>query len=57
MPKGLTREHVYLVWLAITSLGVGGLLLARRGLRALGGVVLMLAALLQTRMDRDAIDR
>jgi uncharacterized membrane protein len=97
MPKGLTREHVYLVWLAITSLGVAGLLLARRGLRALGllliaaygamgldglahytlalcsehsvaanvtigaeaasGVALMLAAMLQSRMDRDAIDR
>ena len=42
MPKGLTREHVYLVWLAITSLGVTGLLLARRGLRALG--LLLIAA-------------
>jgi hypothetical protein len=97
LPKGLTREHVYLVWLAITSLGAGGLLLARRGLRGLGllliaaygalgldglahytlalcsehsvaanltigaeaasGVALMLAALLQTRKDRDAVDR
>lgn len=97
LPKGLTREHVYLVWLAITSLGAGGLILARRGLRALGllliaaygalgldglahytlalcsehsvaanltigaeaasGVALMLAALLQTTKDRDAVDR
>ena len=97
LPKGLTREHVYLVWLAITSLGAGGLLLARRGVRGLGllliaaygalgldglahytlalcsehsvaanltigaeaasGVALMLAALLQTRKDRDAVDR
>lgn len=36
MPRGLTREDVYLVWLAITSLGVAGLLMARLGLHALG---------------------
>jgi len=40
MPKGLTREQVYLAWLAITSLGIGGLLLVRRGLRALGLVLI-----------------
>lgn len=97
LPKGLTREHVYLVWLAITGLGVGGLLLARLGLRVLGlvliatygalgldglahytlalcsehsvaanltigaeaasGVALMLAAVLQTMRDKDAVDR
>jgi hypothetical protein len=39
MPKGLTREHVYLAWLAITSLGVGGLLLVGLGLRASGWVL------------------
>lgn len=29
MPKGLTREHVYLVWLAITGLGAIGLVALR----------------------------
>jgi hypothetical protein len=36
MPAGLTREHVYIAWLAITSLGVAGLMVARLGRRALG---------------------
>ncbi|WP_143012484.1 hypothetical protein [Variovorax sp. EL159] len=36
MPAWLTREQVYLVWLAITSLGVAGLFVARLGLHALG---------------------
>jgi len=40
MPKRLTQEHVYLAWLAITCLGIGGLLLVRRGLRALGLVLI-----------------
>jgi hypothetical protein len=39
MPVWLTREHVYLAWLAITSLGVAGLLVGRLGLRALGVVL------------------
>ncbi|QNK66574.1 hypothetical protein [Variovorax sp. PAMC26660] len=39
MPGWLTREHVYLAWLAITSLGVAGLLVARLGLHALGVVL------------------
>lgn len=39
MPAGITREHVYLAWLAVTSLGVAGLLVARLGLRALGVVL------------------
>lgn len=42
MPAWITRDHVYLVWLGITSLGVAGLLLMRLGLYALG--VLLIAA-------------
>lgn len=40
MPTWLTREYVYLAWLAVVSLGVGGLLLARLGLRASGLVLI-----------------
>ncbi|MDM0034002.1 hypothetical protein QTI33_17845 [Variovorax sp. J22P271] len=40
LPQGLTRAHVYLAWLAITSLGVGGLLLAWQGPRVLGWVLI-----------------
>ena len=36
MPAGLTREKVYLAWLAVTGVGIAGLLLARRGRRAWG---------------------
>lgn len=35
MPAWLTREQVYLAWLAITSLGFAGLFVARLGLHAL----------------------
>ncbi|HSV48579.1 MAG TPA: hypothetical protein VLJ58_22515 [Ramlibacter sp.] len=40
MPAGLTREHVYLVWLGITCLGVAALLLLRFGLPTLAFVLL-----------------
>lgn len=36
MPAWLTREGVYLVWLAVTSLAVMGLGLARAGQRSFG---------------------
>jgi len=36
MPAWLTREQVYLAWLAVTGIGVLALLLLRFGLRALG---------------------
>ena len=36
MPDWLTREQVYLAWLAVNSLGIAGLLIARLGLHALG---------------------
>ena len=36
MPGWLTGEHVYLAWLAVTSIGVSALLLLRLGLHALG---------------------
>jgi hypothetical protein len=36
MPDWLTREKVYLAWLAVNSLGIAGLLSARLGLHALG---------------------
>jgi len=42
MPGWLTREHVYIAWLLITSLGAAGLLVARLGLPALG--VLLIGA-------------
>ncbi len=34
MPAWLTREQVYLVWLAITGVGAAGWLMLRLGLRA-----------------------
>lgn len=36
MPAWLTREHVYLVWLAIAAVGAVGLGLVRLGRRATG---------------------
>ena len=42
MPAWITRETVYLAWLAVSSLGVAGLLVLRLGLHALG--VLLIAA-------------
>jgi hypothetical protein len=36
MPAWLTREKVYLAWLAVTGVGVAGLGLVRFGLHALG---------------------
>jgi hypothetical protein len=36
MPDWLTREKVYLAWLAVNSLGIAGLLSLRLGLHALG---------------------
>lgn len=36
MPAWLTREQVYLAWLAVTSIGVSALVLLRLGLRAAG---------------------
>ena len=36
MPAWITRETVYQAWLAITGLGVAGLIVLRLGLRALG---------------------
>ena len=40
MPAWLTREQVYLVWLATTSLGVAGLLCSRLGWRTPGAALL-----------------
>src|SRR5689334_18689209 len=39
MPAWLTREKVYLAWLAVTALGVAGLLVLRLGLHAIGAVL------------------
>ena len=39
MPDWLTREKVYLAWLAVTSVGVAGLLVCRVGWRALGALL------------------
>ena len=36
MPAWLTRDTVYFAWLAVTGLGVIGLIVLRLGLRALG---------------------
>jgi hypothetical protein len=36
MPAWLTREHVYLAWLAVTGIGMLSLLLLRLGLHAAG---------------------
>ena len=40
MPSWLTREKVYLAWLAITGLGVAGLVISRLGLHALATLVM-----------------
>ena len=42
MPSWLTREQVYLVWLAITGVGAMGLALLRHG-RTVAGAVCLLA--------------
>lgn len=41
MPKWITRDTVYLAWLAITSLGVAGLVVLRLGWHAVGALALM----------------
>jgi hypothetical protein len=46
MPSGLTRETVYLAWLAVTAVGIAGLVLARTGLRLLGALGLAVYGLL-----------
>jgi hypothetical protein len=38
MPAWITRETVYFAWLAVSSLGVAGLLVLRLGLHALGAL-------------------
>ena len=38
MPVWITRETVYIAWLAVSSLGVAGLLVLRLGLHALGAI-------------------
>ena len=38
MPAWLTREKVYLAWLAVSGFGVAGLVVSRLGLRALGAL-------------------
>lgn len=40
MPGWLSREDVYLAWLAVTSLGVAGLFVLKRGWHALGALLL-----------------
>ena len=40
MPAWLTREKVYLAWLAIASVGVAGLVASRFGWSALGALLL-----------------
>jgi hypothetical protein len=40
MPPSLTRETVYLAWLAITGIGVAALVVMRFGLPVLGAVLL-----------------
>ena len=39
MPAWLTREKVYLAWLAVTAVGVAGLLVLRLGWHAIGAVL------------------
>jgi hypothetical protein len=39
MPAWLTREGVYLAWLAISSVGLAGIVAARFGFRALGALL------------------
>ena len=41
MPAFITRETVYWAWLAVSSLGVAGLIVSRMGLHALGALLLM----------------
>ena len=36
MPMWLTREKVYIAWLAVSSFGIAGLVVLRLGLYALG---------------------
>jgi hypothetical protein len=36
MPAWLTREHVYVAWLGVTSIGVAALVFLRLGLAAVG---------------------
>lgn len=40
MPAWLTREKVYLAWLAVTCVGIAGLVVLRLGLHALGALLL-----------------
>jgi hypothetical protein len=40
MPRGLSRETVYLAWLAFTSAGVAAILLSRFGWRVAGALCL-----------------
>lgn len=40
MPASLTRETVYLAWLAITGVGALGVVLARFGLRTLAAILI-----------------
>src|SRR5215217_7379387 len=40
MPSWISRETVYLAWLAVTSVGLVGIALSRFGLRFWGAVVL-----------------
>jgi hypothetical protein len=40
IPTWLTREGVYLAWLAVTSVGAAGLVVVRMGLLALGTCIL-----------------
>lgn len=39
MPNWLSREHVYLAWLAVTSPGLAGLLAARLGFHAIAALL------------------
>ncbi len=45
MPGWITRETVYLVWLAITGLGIAGLVFSRLGWLALGALCLAACSL------------
>lgn len=40
MPQWITRERVYLAWLAVSSVGILALVLTRLGLPALGAILL-----------------
>jgi len=40
MPAGITRETVYLAWLAIASVGVAGIIASRFGWSALGALLI-----------------